>query len=676
MRRIALALVLAAAGCGNLLGFEDPKLTDAGGGDDDGATDGQELDAPANTVVGRIFNRFTSTTGSVVETPTDASTAIIAAMIPDGTQPSGYRVVNGTGLADGTFRIDEVPDGQPYLLKIGRTYYWTTSHTIDQHFELPTRDAVTVAASPTPVTFNLTNMQPYVSGPANVVDNLEVDSLSVAYQTYAGVENASVAMDQTLEWRDGFGYVLAGAPLPVAAMGDDLYVFHTRTEDLPGSFQRKVNVTRMVDWFDAGAVTITDGAATTINGAFAPVASNRAVLLSYSRGNFDSAYPAVGEVSQQFYFLAHPIDNDLVWGAPLATVFFNDWSRTTSLTTSHMLAYGDPMPASWSRQLYESYQLVRWLKLPGTTTPRQVFAGTQRLRALPAGTPVLTPVLQPPGMLRIEGQDAIAGGKVTFDGVAPVTLSWGAVAGARAYQIQVSRVFANGSQTRTQGAATLYTDGTSIEIPAEAFAGGEFFTFTVASVQTGVDYPAGHLVFNGAPFTFARVPTGLFRLSSLCGNGTADTGEQCDTSGESATCDVDCSTRECGDGLRNVAAGEACDTVRDSLGCDSDCTMPVCGDGHLNAQLEDCDDGNTTSDGNGCSAECKFNNTCGDGTVQNQVEQCDGGPLGSAMCNGNCTLSSCGDGVVNPAANEQCDSGFSNGNGVPGGCSASCTINP
>jgi len=59
----------------------------------------------------------------------------------------------------------------------------------------------------------------------------------------------------------------------------------------------------------------------------------------------------------------------------------------------------------------------------------------------------------------------------------------------------------------------------------------------------------------------------------------------------------------------------------------------VCGDGHRNRNLEDCDDGDVTDGGNGCSVLCKANNLCGDGVVQDAIEGCDPpGPACSPVC--------------------------------------------
>jgi len=103
-------------------------------------------------------------------------------------------------------------------------------------------------------------------------------------------------------------------------------------------------------------------------------------------------------------------------------------------------------------------------------------------------------------------------------------------------------------------------------------------------------------------------------------------------------CDLDCTTRICGDGHRNAIAGEQCDQgMADTAACDSDCTDVVCGDNHLNTMAgEPCDDGNT-SNNDSCvkiSNVCKVA-TCGDGFINMELglpnsEICDpGNPFAS-----------------------------------------------
>jgi cysteine-rich repeat protein len=121
-----------------------------------------------------------------------------------------------------------------------------------------------------------------------------------------------------------------------------------------------------------------------------------------------------------------------------------------------------------------------------------------------------------------------------------------------------------------------------------------------------------------------------------CPNGVQDPGEECDTGGDSETCNVDCTLAECGDSYHNSAAGEECDDGGNSVECDADCTLVSCGDGYRNNLVEICDDG-------------------GD----------------SAICDGDCTPAACPDGYLNPEAGEECD----DGNGDNGdGCSIDCKL--
>ncbi len=54
----------------------------------------------------------------------------------------------------------------------------------------------------------------------------------------------------------------------------------------------------------------------------------------------------------------------------------------------------------------------------------------------------------------------------------------------------------------------------------------------------------------------------------------ASAGEECDDSGESMDCDVDCTAVMCGDGVTNVSVGEECDDGNVEVGvCDASCIL-------------------------------------------------------------------------------------------------------
>jgi len=174
-----------------------------------------------------------------------------------------------------------------------------------------------------------------------------------------------------------------------------------------------------------------------------------------------------------------------------------------------------------------------------------------------------------------------------------------------------------------------------------------------------------------------------------CGDGHLDSGEQCDTSGESQTCNADCTRAACGDGKVNASAGEQCDVLggADTATCVvSTCKVSVCGDGHLNAAAgERCD---TVVESASCNSDCSIP-MCGDGHLNAAAgEQCDDGnnvtevscPYGQTTCTGcsaNCstvlalTGPNCTDGMKNGAeTGVDCGGGVCAACGVGSGCSA------
>ncbi|AFE06431.1 cysteine-rich repeat protein [Corallococcus coralloides DSM 2259] len=195
-------------------------------------------------------------------------------------------------------------------------------------------------------------------------------------------------------------------------------------------------------------------------------------------------------------------------------------------------------------------------------------------------------------------------------------------------------------------------------------------------------------------------------VAEVCGDGARQGREQCDTQGESGTCNANCTLPACGDGIVNAAAGEQCEHNNTSSRscpygqatctvCREDCMAfvaaqgNVCGDGARDAAYEACDDSNTTTETScpygqascqRCSRDCQSalalrGNVCGDGIQDPSAanEACDDGntttetacPYGVAscvICRSDCkeTLSvtgnTCGDGVRDPV-NEACDDG-------------------
>ena len=622
--------------------------------------------APPNTVLGHASTRCAQTSGEIV-TNADLSAATIRALVPDGSL-EGYTAISGVGAANGTFEIDHVPDGMTYLLQINTVYYETASHVIDLEGDV----AMRCSPAPTPVTLStkihLDGSQLTAFAPQ---DTITVDSLAVAMEAGPLISTPwakSLSLD--LDWNtEAFG-LGPQRSLVDQTLGDDLIIRHDRASRLLGTGDgRFVQMQSIAEIFQASNVKMADGVSATVSGTFTSAGTPKQVTLIAQRAAYDAGFDNASTfLEMTVQLVAHPIANDSGNGELLAELDFTDWSGTGLLQHGVTAApYLDPFPTTWHRYVSLAYARGRSVVVPGATSAVVVRSTSSLLANL--GTTLPANPLQPPGSVKVGGHAFSAGGTILLSG-APVPLTWTKIQTAKLYIVTIRRAVRSNTKTKLVQVATMLTTNASLAIPADVFTDGAFFVFTVASITDPADYANGHLVQNGTPATRAETPSGLFRVSSLCGNGHTDGDEECDTSGETATCDADCTLPKCGDGLRNVAAGEACDTIVDTAGCDAaTCKVPVCGDGHVNLALEDCDPGTGTEPG--CGASCRFTNICGNGTTEPR-EQCDSTGMDTVACNSDCTTPSCGDGHVNAATGEQCDDGPDNG--TDGHCSATCTL--
>jgi len=164
---------------------------------------------------------------------------------------------------------------------------------------------------------------------------------------------------------------------------------------------------------------------------------------------------------------------------------------------------------------------------------------------------------------------------------------------------------------------------------------GVFSTFTSGGADDGGDGDGG----GDGDDAGEAGETGDTGVSTTCGDGVVDIGEQCDL------------------GPDNSASG----------GCTPDCQIAACGDGYVYEGFEECDDGNTDNTDD-CVAGCKHA-TCGDGFVHEGVEQCDdGNDIDTDGCPSTCEFAFCGDGFVHEGV-EECDDGNDDDDD---GCSNTC----
>jgi len=126
----------------------------------------------------------------------------------------------------------------------------------------------------------------------------------------------------------------------------------------------------------------------------------------------------------------------------------------------------------------------------------------------------------------------------------------------------------------------------------------------------------------------------------VCGDGTLDSGEQCDdgvSNSDSSpdACRTSCRFAYCGDDV--VDDGEVCDDGNsdDTDACLSTCALPTCGDGYTHQGVEACD----TADPDNmalCTEDCVQDlATCSNNQLD-PGEECDLGGANSDLPNSEC----------------------------------------
>jgi hypothetical protein len=196
MRIVIILFLPALAGCASHSGQSQP--TDA--------------PPPPTDIVGTMRITCHEASGDV-DKPVDASKRVIQAFVPDDSS-AGYRVVTGTGSADGSFVLHDVLAGTTYVLQISNgvpsdlSYFVTDQPALDVRFEhqgrcMPAPASASAAFSVTAVVTNRTSFD--IQN-----DRVELDSFKLGYGTFAGAGGLQLGADAitaTFLWPRGFPLV-------------------------------------------------------------------------------------------------------------------------------------------------------------------------------------------------------------------------------------------------------------------------------------------------------------------------------------------------------------------------------------------------------------------------------------------------------------------------------------
>jgi cysteine-rich repeat protein len=594
--------MLGASACGlsnsqpdNLnIGVGDP-MPDAGvpDGGDGGAPDGPG-GGEASDVHGVAIDLHVAAPNTATPVPEDLSGFVVQAYVPDDVA-GGYRIIPGDTTA-GSFTIPAVPAGSYYLLVVAPGdpiphFYQTASHAIDLGVFALGRVDGPLPVQPTQLTFDLTGTAPAQSG-----DLFFIDSFATGGEAFGFVPNGGTALDGfVLDWRD------TGAVLLDAAEGDDLFVTHQRRNALPqGQATRTI-----LDAFSTRTITLVDGQPTSVTGVFTVPAVSGIQSVQFSPASYLQGHDVpIHQRLSMLFRLRASLTGAFSQGAQLADV--SQAINASQQPIFGSVAFNDPYPREWPRFVFVDPQPA-WNYAARGTTQSTSYTGNTFTRTPASSFFDFSAPFPAPRGIKLAGVDSSQARAVPFDGSHAVTIEWQPVIGVAHYRVTAMQLTSDGSFATLAPTATFDTLGTSVAMPANLFAVGGSYVFSVASiVDPTTDYAGGTVRRQGFPVAIHDAVTARLLFASSCGNGVVDAPfEQCDSGGvASDSCNADCTRPLCGDGIANTLAHESCDDAGDSMFCNANCTLAACGDGKVHvAAGEQCDDGNLGAF-DGCSSDC------------------------------------------------------------------------
>ncbi|HJU82881.1 MAG TPA: hypothetical protein VJ600_01605 [Holophagaceae bacterium] len=414
----------------------------------------------------------------------DLSAATIQAMVPN--TAGGFDTLTGVGHNDGTFSIQNVPEGY-YWLRFGSTYVWTNTNFIDWSNDVFGRaDANYPSIDPTSLNLALTNLNAWQPSDELtwVVPN-QGEALSLPL-TSTGISNAPAPGDTTLP---AFGMNFTNGdlffPLLDATRGDQAYLNQLTTRPAGSDSYRALAKSYL-----APATTMTDGVATSLSGGFLDVPQTSTLRLNWKRSAFAAFAPAVNPSAtpsgSYFFSYAYPLPS--TYGLPYNAFQLLDYSGSgTADLDLGDLPYGNPFPAAWTvaAEAYQAFS-VSYLA-PGAANPLTLTRyAYQATTTLPTATAPMAPLLGPVQNFKINGKDLFS--NQLSVGTSP-TLTWSApaVGAASGYVVTCFRIFASGGNTAIQTVGRFRTKATSMTLPG-VLAPGNTYIFTISAIRAnGVD---------------------------------------------------------------------------------------------------------------------------------------------------------------------------------------------
>lgn len=446
---------------------------------------------------------FVATSGNETK-PYDQSATSVVAYMRDSTT-GAFTAYPGTGSADGTLSVPNVPSGRIYL-KLGSRYLVSTGRTFDLGSTEWGRDGA-FASLPTPVTVSATSMSPWQPG-----DFLDMYSLNPGAFGYINGSATGFPLAGATSL-SGLSFDYANMLNPVlldSGRGDVFSLAQMRlltsANGVPYRAMHKVLDTSM---------TQVEGQPATVSGTFIQPVATGTFAVDWRRSAFEAMRTQVnpGAVStyNEIWMSARPaaLSSALasISGPPLLVKLNPDAQRTDIVTGD--MAYNNPLPATWQKVALAAAGFTKSYAL-GTAAPYTMSVDIrvdQEASAFTAAPvqPLVGPVQAPQVNTRGAFQNLTGVGT-------DASLRWSKplVGTATNYVVSIYRLGTSNGATTATRVAVLHTDLQSVYLPPNVLQAGQTYFAEIQSwYQPGSDLATSPYK-RSLPRGRASVLTGMF----------------------------------------------------------------------------------------------------------------------------------------------------------------------
>ncbi|MBJ6760668.1 ABC transporter substrate-binding protein [Myxococcaceae bacterium JPH2] len=436
--------------------------------------------------------------------PYNQSATSVVAYTRDSTT-GAFTAYPGSGAADGTISVPNVPSGRIYL-KLGSRYLVSSDRTFDLGSTEWGRDGTSVSV-PTPMTISATGLSPWQSG-----DFLDVYSLNSAASGYVG-GNATGRPVAGATSLSGLSFDYATLRNPVlldASLGDKLSLaqmrWQTTASGVPYRAMHKVLLAN---------VTQVPGQPVTVNGAFTQPAATGTFSVDWRRSAFDALHTQVNpdavSTYNEIWMSARPAavsSAQSVLSGPPLLVTLNPDAQKTDLVTGAM-AYNNPLPATWQKVAFAIAGFSKDYVL-GSAAPysmnveSRVEQDASAFMAAPV-EPLIGPVQSPQVNTRGAFQNLTGVGT-------DASLRWSKplLGTATNYVVNVYRLGTSNGATTATRVAVLHTDLQSVYLPPDVLQAGQTYFAEIQSWYQPGSNLATSPFKRALPRARASVLTGTF----------------------------------------------------------------------------------------------------------------------------------------------------------------------